>query len=110
MFKFLKRILIKDLLARGPVSRLVLAIYNLIRPMYNVVSHVLEQLNSGKITRAAIDYMTEVKAAIESAMALVERVAAFLEIELPVHKALGTIGKSTDALRTARKDAMKLLK
>lgn len=126
MFRGIKRWFFK-VLGVTEVAKILVSAYNIVRPMYDGVAYVLDQLQSGKITEIMIAYVSEVKTAIESVLALIKKAAGFFEVELPdkpivsaskdivdaqlqMAKRSETVGTSIADMVSARKDADLLLK
>lgn len=87
MNKMFRRWLVK-VLGGKEIGKLVTSCYNIVKPMYDGISYILEQLQSGKITQLLIDYITEIKSAIEAVISLLKRTADYFGVELPEKKAI----------------------
>ena len=103
MNKFFRRWLVK-VIGGKEVGKLVTSCYNIVKPMYDGISYILEQLKSGKITQLLIDYITEIKSAIEAVIGLLKRTADFFGVELPEKKSLSgeaALGEMKQAVKKA---------
>lgn len=104
MFKGIKLFFFKKIFGAKEVGKLVTSLYKIVKPIHNVVSHILTQLESGKITETMIDYVKEVKNAVESIIGLLDRVAKFFEIKVPHEKETKSISKQIKCLKEAREE------